>query len=228
MIVAERKPFDEIYAMIKDYKTVLILGCGTCVTVCMAGGEKEVGILAEQIRLYEKDFPKEKKHIIIEAVVERQCEREFFEPIKDKIAEADCILSMACGVGVQNATRVFGKKEFYPCLNTEFFGALKEPGVWDELCRGCGKCILELTGGICPIARCSKSLLNGPCGGSQGGKCEVNSDIDCVWQLIYDHFKELGKLDELENLIVAKDWSNSGSGGPRKVIREDLKKNEGR
>jgi hypothetical protein len=111
----------------------------------------------------------------------------------------------------------------YPGVNTKFLGGTNEPGLWTENCQSCGDCILDRTGGICPIARCSKSLLNGPCGGSQNGKCEIDKDIDCAWQLIYDQMKGLGRLDDLLKIEPIKDWSKNRDGGPRKVVREDLK-----
>ena len=223
MIVAEQKPFENIIDSLSDYKKVLILGCGTCVTVCMAGGEKEVGILTGQIRLYEREKASGQGHEIVEATIERQCDQEFFEPVANLINDADCVLSMACGIGVQHLTEYFGKKIILPALNTQFFGAVREPGVWVERCAGCGDCILETTGGICPIARCSKSLFNGPCGGSQDGKCEIGTEVECAWQLIVDRLKAIGKLDSLKKMIGVRDWSTARDGGPRTTVREDAK-----
>jgi len=222
MIVAERKPIEEIVNMIRDFNKVLILGCGTCVAVCMAGGEKEVQVLATQLRMI---FSKEGKDIeLIEDTIQRQCDKEYIEPIADKIRSVDAVLSMACGVGVQFTAEVVPEKIVFPALNTKFYGATIEEGVWSERCAGCGNCILDKTGGICPIARCSKRLLNGPCGGSNNGKCEISPEIDCAWQLIYDRLKALGQLEKLEEIIPAKNWQTSLSGGPRKVVREDLRK----
>lgn len=221
MITAVQKPFDEIYEMIQGYKKILVLGCGTCVTVCMAGGEKEVGVLASAIRLANGKNGIEMD--IAEDTIERQCDREFFDDVKDKIEEADAVLSLACGVGVQFSSEVFEGKRILPGLNTKFYGTTLEMGVWSERCAGCGDCVLETFGGICPVARCSKSLLNGPCGGSQDGKCEVDPEnIDCAWQLIYDRMKSLDLLDRLEINEPVKDWSTGRDGGPGKIIREDM------
>lgn len=220
MIVAERKNINEILDMIGSLQKILLVGCGTCVTVCMAGGEKEVRELALLIKLARK---KEEKPIdIIEVTLERQCEWEFLDELKDKVEGAEAILSMGCGVGVQAIAARFMGVPVYPCLNTKFMGLPQEQGIWVERCGGCGNCILDKTGGICPIARCSKSMLNGPCGGSQNGKCEVNPDTDCGWQLIYDRLKALGKLAVLEEILPVKDWSTARDGGPRKVVREDV------
>jgi ferredoxin len=221
MIVGEQKPLEEIKEMIKDYKKVLVLGCGTCVTVCFAGGEKEVGILASALRMATK---LDGHNVgITEATVQRQCEPEYIEAVADQVKEADVVLSLACGIGVQTMTEHFPEKMTLPGLNTTFLGEPLEQGVWAERCQACGNCVLHLTGGICPIARCSKSLLNGPCGGSQGGKCEIDPDLECAWQLIYDRLKALGRLEVLTEIQPVKDWSTSRDGGPRKIIREDLK-----
>lgn len=221
MIIAERKPISEILEMIKDYNKILVLGCGTCVTICLTGGEKEAGILSSMLKMDRKKKGQELE--VIEETIERQCEYEFVDTIKQKVTECEAIISMACGIGVQTIAERFNDKPVYPALNTVFLGLPVEQGVWKERCGACGNCVLDKTGGICPIIRCSKSLLNGPCGGSQDGKCEINKEIDCAWQLIYDRLKVLGKLESLEEIMPPKDWSTSRDGGPREMIREDMK-----
>ena len=220
MITAVRKPFADIARMLEGHGKVLILGCGTCVTVCMAGGEKEVGILASTLRLAAQ---KEGKQATIEeATIERQCDREFFDAVRGKVAETDVVLSMACGVGVQFFAEVFPDKAVLPALDTKFYGATVAQGVWAERCSGCGTCVIADFGGVCPVTRCSKSLLNGPCGGSQKGKCEVDpQNTDCGWQLIYDRMKALGQLAKLEDVQPIKDWSTGRHGGPGKIVKED-------
>ncbi|RLB06177.1 MAG: hypothetical protein DRG50_05955 [Deltaproteobacteria bacterium] len=222
MIVGERKPLEEIRAMLDPYRKILILGCGECVSVCMAGGEKEVGILASQLRMLYKRQGREVE--IGEVTLIRQCDREYIEPHLDKIYQADVVLSMACGVGVQFVGEVAGEEVIVlPALNTKFYGVNLEAGMWAERCAGCGDCVLDKTAGICPIARCAKRLLNGPCGGSQGGRCEINPEVECAWQLIHERLKARGQLELLEEIVPAKNWKPSLSGGPRKVIREDLR-----
>ena len=225
MIVAEQKSIEEISNMIDNYDKILIVGCNTCVAICHAGGEKEVGILASALRIKTKTEGKNKT--IDEAIVERQCEKEFIEKLEDKIQNYDVILSLACGIGPQTMIEVFPDKEILPGLNTTFYGMPEEQGVFEERCGGCGNCVLDKTAGICPIVRCSKSMLNGPCGGSQDGKCEINKEIDCGWQLIYDRLKALGKLDLMEEITPPKDWNTGRHGGPRKMVREDLVIDEG-
>ena len=219
MIVAERKPLPEIVAHIEAYKNILVVGCNTCVAICLAGGEKEVATLSSLLRIAMKD----KSPRIVERSVERQCEEEFNEALSEDIAAADVVLSMACGVGVQTLAEQFPDAILSPALNTAFMGRPEERGVWSERCQGCGNCVLDKFGGVCPISRCSKSLLNGPCGGSANGKCEVDPEnIDCAWQLIYDRLSRIGQLDRLLGIEPAKDWSTSRHGGPRKVVRKDM------
>ncbi len=206
--------------MIKGYKKVLLVGCGTCVTVCFAGGAKEVGILGSALRLAAQIDGEDIQ--VTEETVLRQCEPEFVETLRQKVEDADIVVSLACGVGPQTMVEAFPNANIVPGLNTTFYGRVKEAGVWAETCAGCGNCIIHLTGGICPVARCSKSILNGPCGGSVNGKCEVSPDINCVWQEIYDHLAQQGKVDSLAEVIEEKDWSTAGHGGPRTTVRKDL------
>ncbi len=216
MIVAEQKPIEEIKELIGPHKRVLLLGCGTCVTVCLAGGERQVATLAPILRMSTKAE-------ILENTIERQCDAEFFDEIKEQAESCDAILSMACGVGVQMVARVFPDKPVYPALNTVFCGTNDGAGQWSENCLACGDCKLGIFGGVCPVTRCSKSLLNGPCGGSVDGMCEVDPEnTECGWQLIYDRLKKLGKLDILAENAQPYDWSKTHSGGPRRLSREDI------
>ncbi|NOZ26438.1 MAG: hypothetical protein GXP39_00100 [Chloroflexi bacterium] len=221
MIVAEQKPLEEIKSFIADAERVLIVGCGTCVTVCFAGGTKEVGILGSALRMATRLDGNGK--VIDEVTVQRQCEWEYIDPLKPRLDDYDLILSLGCGVGVQTLAERFPTKRVVPGLNTKFMGLPVEQGIWEERCQGCGNCILHLTGGICPIARCSKQLLNGPCGGSQDGKCEVNPETPCAWQLIWERMSAFGMLDQLLEIQPPKDWSTSRDGGPRRIVRDDLR-----
>jgi ferredoxin len=196
MIIAERKPMEEIKQFVAPYGKVLVAGCGTCVTVCWAGGEKEVALLASQLRLAGSGGGKEIS--VFEATVERQCEREMVAEIKDKIAEADVVISLACGSGVQTIAEMFEDKPVFPGVNTTFIGMPEKEGLWVEMCGACGDCFLDRTGGVCPVVRCAKGLLNGPCGGTRrGGKCEIDPDKDCAWVLIYRRLEKQGRLDAM-------------------------------
>jgi ferredoxin len=220
MIVADKKPIEEIIEEIKDRERILILGCNECVTVCESGGKKEVGVLASALRMYFLNQGQEVK--IDEITLERQCDHEYLEEIRDSIDQYDAVVSLACGVGVQFMAEKYRTTPVYPGVNTCFLGATEERGLWTERCQACGSCLLATTGGICPISRCAKRLLNGPCGGSTSGKCEINQEIDCAWQLIVDRLAALDKMDDYEKLAPIKDWSTDRAGGPRKVKREDV------
>ena len=221
MIMARPKPIEEIIDEIKDFNKVLIAGCDGCVTVCEAGGSKEVQVVASALRLY---FTKESKRMEIdETSLTRQCDKDYLHELLDTIDDYDAIVSLACGAGVQFMAEMYRKKPIFPGVDTCFIGVTEERGVWAERCQACGQCILASTGGICPISRCSKRMLNGPCGGSEKGKCEVSPDTDCGWHLIYERLKELGQLDFFAEPTDPKDWVSSRDGGPRKIVREDVR-----
>ncbi len=221
MIKAKQKPIAEIREMIAPYSKVLILGCGTCVTISFAGGEKEVGLLASSLRIASAMDGQDKT--FAEATVQRQCEWEFVDAVAEEINRADAVVSLACGIGVQALAERYPDKVILPGVNTTFLGMAVEHGVLVERCRACGDCVLGETGGVCPVARCAKNLMNGPCGGSQNGKCEVDPELDCAWQLIYDRLSALGQLENMTRIRPPKDWSKDYDGGPRKIVREDLK-----
>jgi len=220
LIVAEQKDITEIVRSVEPFDRVVVAGCGVCVTVCMSGGEKEANNVAGLLRL----FNKQKKSDMQISVTTpfRQCDTEFLDSHEVELENADCILSMACGAGVQFMAEKFPDKVIVPGLNTSFIGVNRELGYWTEMCQACGNCVLEKTGGVCPVSRCSKSIFNGPCGGSASGKCEINDDIDCAWQLIYDRMKRLDQLDRLFELEDVRDWSTSRDGGPRSMRRADV------
>jgi len=221
MIVAEQKSLEEVKSLIENAKNVLVVGCGTCVTVCFAGGEREAAIMSSSLRMSTKLDGNPR--VITDVTVQRQCEWEYLDAIADQINEADIVLSLGCGIGVQAIAEHFPNTWVVPGLNTTFLGLPTEQGVWAERCAACGDCILGLTGGICPIARCSKSLLNGPCGGSEDGHCEIDPETDCAWQLIYDRLSSMNKLEFLMDLQPPKNWQTSRDVGPRKIVREDLR-----
>jgi len=220
MIIAERKPVSEIINMVKDFEKILVLGCRGCVTVCSAGGEREVEILASIIRLGMKK--EGQKAEVIEGTLMRQCDKEFIDGIDQWDGQYDAIVSMACGVGVNFIANLKSDTNVFPAVNTSFFGGSPVQGLWTEQCAGCGNCVLHYTGGLCPVARCAKSLMNGPCGGSQGGKCEIHKDVSCVWQLIHDRLERLDRKNQIMSVAPIRDWRSAGHGGPRTVNRDDL------
>lgn len=220
MIIADRKPINEILDMIQDCRKILMLGCKGCVTVCNVGGTKEVGILASTLKIATK---KEGKSLEVEEkTLERQCDPEYIEQVKGLVDEYDAVISMACGVGPQFLSEAYPNQRFFPAVNTTFMGGAVQHGIWAERCAGCGTCVIHHFDGLCPIARCSKSLLNGPCGGSASGKCEISKDVDCIWDIIVRKKMEQGRLKDLTALKPVKDWRTARDGGPRKSVREEL------
>ena len=220
MITLEQKKFEDIEKMTKGCGRLLVLGCETCAAMSLAGGKKQAEALAAAIGMARK-MSGDKSEVLYDAVA-RQCEPEFIDLTEKEVAQCDGVLSLACGAGVQLLAERFPDKVILPGCNTTFLGVTEKLGVWSERCAGCGDCILDKTAGLCPIARCSKQLLNGPCGGSMDGKCEISKEVDCVWQLIIDRLTKLNRLEMLEEIFPVKDWSPAGHGGPRKMVRKDL------
>jgi hypothetical protein len=219
MIVAEQKPVSRILEMIEGYENIAIVGCNECVAVCGTGGEREVKVLGAAVRTALADAGRKTR--VKELCVERQCEDEFLEEIKEELADVDAVVSIACGVGVNQLAGFLETTPVFPGQDTTFMGGNVEAGQWQELCAGCGECILELTGGICPVARCAKTIMNGPCGGSKDGECELG-DRPCAWVLIVERMKKLGTLDKLAEILPPKDWSTSRHGGPRQMSNPNL------
>jgi ferredoxin len=224
MIKATPKPLEEIIEFVKDYNKILVAGCDGCVTVCEAGGMKEAKVLGAALRLYYTQAGKD--HEVVETTVTRQCDKEYLEELKEMVENADAVVSIACGCGIQYLGEMYNKKVVFPGVDTHFMGINAERGVFEERCAGCGQCVLATTGGICPIARCSKRMLNGPCGGSEAGKCEISKDTPCGWHLIYERLETLGQLNRFVEPVDPKNWRTSRDGGPRVIIREDLRKGE--
>ncbi len=222
MIKAEQKPLEELLEYLAPFSKILLSGCGACVAVCHAGGEKDAALLASALRMARKKMGKPLE--ILEMTPARQCEPEFALELSDMVGKVEAVLSVSCGVGVQTIVRHYPAMRVFPGVNTTFMGETVNHGVWEERCQACGNCILEKTAGVCPIARCAKQLLNGPCGGSSKGKCEIKRETDCAWQLIYDRSKALNQLHRLTEILPAKQWgTESRDSGPRRIVREDLK-----
>jgi ferredoxin len=203
MIKAKSKPIKEILKYIAPYQNGLIVGCGGCVSVCLAGGQKEVGILQAELEL-----SKGTSGNLTGYTVERQCNEQYLGALDDMVKDVDCILSMACGAGVQFlAARYLGKPVF-PALNTIGIGVDLDVGLYEEKCRACGECVLAYTAGVCPVTRCAKSLFNGPCGGTNGDKCEVRSNLPCAWHEIYTRLTAQGRLDNILEIQPPMQWQN--------------------
>jgi ferredoxin len=221
MIVAKRKPFAEIKNLLMGYRKVLNVGCGTCVAVCLAGGEKEVDILNAELDMARRleNNPIE----LGERTVERQCDREYLAELDDVVTDYDAILSMACGVGVQFLAERFPNIPVFPAVDTSGLAVNHAVGCYEERCRSCSSCVLGLTGGICPVTMCAKGLYNGPCGGTNLGSCEINTEQDCAWYLIYERLERQGRLDCILEITPAVDWHNQV---PRTLVQPGYMKPE--
>jgi ferredoxin len=219
VIVATPKPVTELKRLLEPHQKVLFVGCGTCVTVCLAGGEREVGIAGYAMRMARRLSG---QPIAIEQVtIERQCENEFIQSLGPAVEQSEAVVSFACGAGVQALAERFFERPVYAALDTNFLGILEEQAVWTEKCLGCGRCLLADFGGICPVTRCAKRKLNGPCGGSTEEHCEVAEDRPCAWQLIYRRLESIGQLDRLDAIQPPRDWSTAWFAGARKIVRSE-------
>jgi ferredoxin len=221
MIVAKRKPFDEIMGLLKDHKKVMVVGCGTCVAVCLVGGEKEVAVLATELDMGRKlaNNPLELGTVTLE----RQCDREYLEKLDGTAEQYDALISMACGVGIQFLAERFPNKPVLPAVDTCGLAVNQDVGWYEERCRSCGHCLLGLTGGVCPVTMCAKGLYNGPCGGTNKGSCEISADQPCAWYMIHERLKAQGRLNCIREIKPAEDWLDTK---PRTLIQPGYKKPE--
>ncbi|MFC2007629.1 methylenetetrahydrofolate reductase C-terminal domain-containing protein, partial [Chloroflexota bacterium] len=212
--ITAQKPFEEVKQYLDKCQGVYIIGCGTCATMCHTGGKQEVIEMKERLEVAGK---KVAGWMVIPTACD-ELTRDALLAEAASIGAADCILVMSCAMGVQTVNLNLQKPmPVYPALNTLFFGLEDSPDHFSEACLQCGSCVMGRTAAICPLVQCAKNLLNGPCGGSAEGKCEVSPDIPCAWQRIYDSLAETGRLAEMEEIEPVKDWSVSLSGGPRQV-----------
>ena len=207
MIITTQKPLDEILEFISPYRSILIVGCDGCTQP--PRGLKEAQTLSQLLELGGKLINKE--FTFKETTIAKQCDSYLAASmLRPQTDGMDAILSLACGIGVQTLAEVLGIPVF-PAQNTHFMGAEeREESTLEERCAGCGDCLLALTGGICPIARCAKNLLNGPCGGSTNGKCEVDPERDCAWALIIESLEKQGKPEFLEEIHPPRDYQLKG------------------
>jgi hypothetical protein len=191
--ITRQKSEDEINRLLENWSRIFIIGCGTCVTLTHTGGEPEVKSMAEHLL-------RQGKLVTGHMILPVACDNLTGEAIKQyepQIDQADALLIMTCAFGLQNIARRI-KKMVIPALDTLFIGKETGVGRFDEICRQCGTCIIGETGGICPVTSCHKGLVNGPCGGTNHGKCEIDNTKDCAWTLIYNRLKELDCLDVMK------------------------------
>lgn len=216
MIITQKKPLEELLDMLDGARTVALVGCGSCATACATGGEREIDELKAVLEA-------RGMRVVATAISEYCCmhlkTRTILKPVI--AADPDAVVAMSCGDGVQVIAQ-YCKCPVYPSNNTLFLGESLKLGLFEEACRLCGDCMLGKTGGICPITRCAKSLVNGPCGGSRNGMCEVNPDKPCAWIEIYNRLVALGQEDKLGATREAKGYARVAH--PRTVnIRGEIK-----
>ena len=220
MIITKKRDFKELMENIKPYKSFFLLGCSECATLCGTGGEPELKAMKETLEA-------EGKTVTGTFVAKTGCQvlgtKVELKPFKEAMDKTDCIIVMSCGAGTQTAVDLYEDKAVFASNDSLFLGNMTRLQIFDERCSLCGKCILDKTGGICPITACPKGLLNGPCGGCKDGHCEISPDIKCAWVRIYERMKKLDKLQEFcEVTIEAKDWSASQK--PRALTAREEKK----
>ncbi len=202
MIVTQKKPIEELMAMLGDAKKIAIIGCGSCATACATGGEKEVAELKAYLEAHGRT--------VVATAMSDYCCMNLTTKGKVKnfaAAGAEAVVCMACGDGTQVVANNVPVPT-YPANNTMFLGEAVKFGLFEEACHLCGNCVLGKTGGICPITRCGKSLVNGPCGGARNGKCEVNPENDCAWIQIYKRLESLGQLEKLSQTREDKGYAD--------------------
>ncbi len=188
--ITRQKSLEEIEQQLEGLERVYIIGCGTCATMTKTGGRDEVLDMKERLQGLGKMVT---GWTVIPTACDEMTEASLKEN-EDAIRSADCLLVMSCALGVQRVGAYNGKPVI-PALDTLFLGVEDGPGYFHEVCDQCGHCVLGYTAGICPITACHKGLLNGPCGGTDNGKCEIDKEKDCAWTLIYQRLKEQGRLD---------------------------------
>jgi len=200
--ITKQKSFEEIKGQLDRFGRVYIAGCGTCATMTKTGGREEVLQMAK--RLQELG-----KLVTGWIVIPTACDEMTQVAIKENdgaLRNADCILVMACALGVHKVSSYISKA-VVPALDTLFIGVEDQPGYFHEVCAQCGQCVLGETAGICPLTACHKGLLNGPCGGTNNGKCEVDKEKDCAWTLIYQRLKDQGRLDLMRKYYSPRDYN---------------------
>jgi hypothetical protein len=204
MIITQKREFKDLMENIKDYNSFFLVGCSECATLCGTGGEPELQSMKEALE-------SEGKTVTGTFVAKTGCQvlgtKVELKKNKDELDRADCILVMSCGAGTQSAVELFKDKPVYPTNDSLFLGNMTRMQMFDERCSLCGKCILDKTGGICPVTACPKGLLNGPCGGTNDGKCEVSPDVDCAWVRIYERLKRIDRLEDMRQIAAPKDWA---------------------
>lgn len=215
MIITRKKPYEELLGMLGDAKKVVLVGCASCATACETGSEEEMAALTEKLKA-------DGIEVVGTVYPDESCQKLLVKKELKAVKDAgyDAVISLACGDGAQTVAQLVDTP-VYPANNTHFLGQVERIGIFNEMCRMCGDCVIGKTGGICPITKCAKSLVNGPCGGQKNGKCEVNPDNDCAWILIYNRMKDIGQEQQFIDQLL-EDKPHGDHAYPRTVnLREE-------
>jgi len=206
VIVTELKPLEEILESVSPYSTVLIAGCDGCTQPPRS--IKEAENLSRLLELGGRRRGEHARPYFKVTTIPKQCDSHLVATaLREQLQGIEAVLSLGCGAGVQTIVGVFPDLVVLPAQNTLFIGMEDREGhLLEERCAACGDCLLGLTGGICPVTRCAKGLLNGPCGGCSNGKCEVDPEKDCAWYLIIKQLEKQGRLDTLEEIRPPRDF----------------------
>ena len=213
--ITRAKPNEAVLKGLEGYNRVFIAGCGTCATMCRTGGVNEVTAMR-------KALEEAGKLVTATLVIPTACDtltHECMEQNREAMEDAQVALVMSCAFGVQTVAGYVGRP-VQPALDTLFFGLETTPGRFSEVCMQCGDCVLADTAGICPVTSCHKGLLNGPCGGTNNGMCEIDSSIDCAWTLIYNRLKEIGRLDLMRTTCKPKNYHAMAKPGRVDIVIE--------
>ena len=205
MIVTKQKDLENIICLIKK-DSVFIMGCSLCATVCKTGGENEIKKMVTSLRSKNINVT---GWVLLDPACNFLNDKRILKGYKDEIKKAKKILVLACGNGVQTVAEIIDDAEVIPGLDTLFLGEIKHVNDFEKRCNLCGECIQYMFDGLCPISRCPKNMLNGPCGGSINGKCEVSEDLDCIWDIIIKKLNSEKKMFLLKRIVEPKDWSKS-------------------
>ena len=204
MIITKKRDFSKLIDNIKDYKKIFVIGCSECAALCGTGGDPEANELKQALEEAGKEVA---GTFIAKTGCQELGTKVEMKGFKDEMEKTDCIISMSCGAGTQTTVALYPDKPVYPSNDTMFLGNMTRLQMFDERCSLCGECIIDKTGGICPVTACPKGILNGPCGGTSDGKCEVSPDLDCAWVRIYERLERIERLDDMAKTLEPKNWS---------------------
>lgn len=218
MIISKKKDINDTLDALSGYKRIFLIGCNLCASLCQTGGEKEVAAMIDLLKIEGKGVTGYK---IVDAACHLQETKKALREQREAVRASDAVLSLACGAGTQTLASIV-KIPIFTAVDTLFLGTVERWGHFVEVCNKCGDCVLNFTAGICPVTRCPKQILNGPCGGVNGGKCETDPDRDCVWVEIYKRLREQGRLEQIKRIFPPRDYSKNPHPNILILCREDV------